>query len=94
MNKFTEMDYIRALKEAHENQESFQMIESIIYKYFTMMEHMKETSLYDVYTYEEKITKLVTEELDILYHENKKLKKEVNELRKELGLIEKYKIKT
>ena len=51
---------------------------------------MKETSLYDVYMYEERIMKNSIEPMEILAYDNEKLKKEVNELRKQLGLSKKY----
>ena len=56
-----------------------------------MMEHMKKTSLYDVYQYEERVTRNTVEPMRVLAYDNQRLKKEVNKLRKQLGLIEKYK---
>lgn len=84
-------DYINALYKAHEDGISFNMVKSLIDKHFKMIEHMKKTSLYYVYEYEEKTAKAVLEPLQILAFENENLKKEVNKLRRELGRIEKYK---
>ena len=56
-----------------------------------MIEHMEKTSLYDVYTYESRVTEAFVEPMRILAHENEKLKKEVNELRSKKGLSKKYK---
>ena len=83
-----EDDYIIALSKAHEDAEAFEMIESFIRNHFIMIRHMKETSLYDVFEYEEKLNR----PLEILAYDNEKLKKEVNDLRKQLGLGKKYKI--
>ena len=85
--KAYENDYVIALEKAHEDVESFNMIESLIKEYFAMIRHMKETSLYDVYMYEERLV----QPIEILAYDNEKLKKEVNDLRKQLGLGKKYK---
>lgn len=80
-------DYMIALSKAHEDTKAFQMVESLINNHFAMINHMKKTSLYDVFEYEEKLV----EPMEILVYDNEKLKKEVNDLRKQLGLIKKYK---
>lgn len=67
-------------------------IEKVIHNYFKMMQHMKKTSLYDVYMYECNITEGIRIPMEILVSQNKELKKEVNQLRKKLKMIEKYKI--
>lgn len=85
--KAYENDYVIALEKAHEDAESFKMIESLIKEHFAMIRHMKETSLYDVYMYEERLV----QPIEILAYDNEKLKKEVNDLRKQLGLGKKYK---
>ena len=90
MQKLCEEDYINALEKAHEDESAFKIIETFIKNHFALIEHMKETSLYDVYMYEERITKNSIEPMEILAYDNKKLKKEVNELRKQLGLSKKY----
>lgn len=79
--------YLMALAKAHYDAESYKMIESLIKKHFAMIEHMKETSLFDVYMYEEKLI----QPIEILVYDNEKLKKEVNELRQRLGEDKKYK---
>ena len=85
--KVYENDYIIALEKVHEDAEAFKLIESLIKEHFAMIRHMKETSLYDVYMYEERLV----QPIEILAYDNAKLKKEVNDLRKQLGLIKKYK---
>lgn len=85
--KAYEEDYLIALANAHESKKSFHMVEALIKEHFAMIRHMKETSLYDVYTYEER----VAQPLDILTYDNEKLRSEVNDLRKRLGLGKKYK---
>ena len=85
--KAYESDYMIALSKAHEDAEAFQMVESFIKNHFVMIEHMKKTSLYDVYEYENRLA----QPIEILVYDNEKLKKEVNDLRKQLGLCKKYK---
>lgn len=82
------MDALKSLDGTSENKE---VIENIINEYFHMIQHMKKTSLYDVYMYESNVTKGVTVPMQILADENNKLKKEVNQLRKKLKMGEKYK---
>ena len=67
------------------------MLEDFINRHFSTINHMRETSLLDVLTYEKRLTKSLIEPAQMLAYENEKLKKEVNKLRKELGKIEKYK---
>lgn len=86
MNKSKD-DYLMALARAGKDVEAYQMIEALIEQHFSMVKHMKETSLYDVYMYEKKLA----QPIEILVYDNEKLKKEVNKLRRQLGLIEKYK---
>lgn len=83
--------YLEALQNANENPEAYQLIEQLINKHFAMVDHMKETSLYDVFAYEERITNALTDATKIVAYENKNLKQEVNDLRKQLGLCKKYK---
>ena len=84
-------EYLDALSKVNEDAEAFHMIKTLINKYFLMVEHMKKTSLYEVYTYEERVIEAFVEPMKIIAHENEGLKKEVNELRKQLGLKRKYK---
>lgn len=90
MIKMTRSECLDALSKVHKDTDSFQLIKDLIYDYFSIIEHMKETSLYDVYTYEERFTKINTTLTEMLIFDNEKLKKEVNKLRKQLGLNEKY----
>ena len=90
MIKMTRSECLDALSKVHKDTDSFQLIKDLIYDYFSIIDHMKETSLYDVYTYEERFTKINTTLTEMLIFDNEKLKKEVNKLRKQLGLAEKY----
>ena len=90
MIKMTRSECLDALSKVHKDTDSFQLIKDLIYDYFSIIDHMKETSLYDVYTYEECFTKINTTLTEMLIFDNEKLKKEVNKLRKQLGLNEKY----
>lgn len=71
--------------------EEHELLQSLVNDIHNIFMHMRRTSLFDVYVYEERITNAVLTPMDILKHENQKLKKEVNGLRKQLGKIEKYK---
>lgn len=84
-------DCMIALAKAHEDAEAYRMIELLINDHFAMVEHMKETSLYDVYMYEERFVKNSIGPMKMFVYENEKLKKEVNKLRQQLGLGKKYK---
>ena len=90
MIKMTRSECLDALSKVHKDTDSFQLIKDLIYDYFSIIDHMKETSLYDVYTYEERFTKINTTLTEMLIFDNEKLKKEVNKLIKQLGLNEKY----
>ena len=87
----TEKQYIEALEKAHEDPESFSAVRELIRKHFSMIDHMKETSLYDVYEYEKRIEKALFDPCRMMAFDNERLKKEVNSLRRELGKIDKYK---
>ena len=89
--KANKQECLDALLEVHEKKESYELIETLIHDYFAMIDHMKTTSLYDVFMYEETVVKGSLEPLKILTFENENLKKEVNKLRKQLGLSEKFK---
>ena len=88
---FNKEECLDALPKVHEDTEAYVMIKNLINTYFKMIEHMEKTSLYDVYTYESRVTEAFVEPMRILAHENEKLKKEVNELRSKKGLSKKYK---
>ena len=85
--KYYEDDYLMALERAHKDPEAHKFVESLIKEHFATIQHMKETSLWDVFEYKKRLT----EPLKIFAHENQQLKKEVNDLRKKLGKIPKYK---
>ena len=89
--EYYKIDYLRALSHVHNDLEAYSLIESLIEKHFAMIEHMKKTSLYDVYQYEDRIARNTLEPMRLMAHDNDRLKKEVNKLRKQLGMIEKYK---
>lgn len=86
-----EINYIIMLEALDGDPESKKKIEEVIHDYFKMMQHMKKTSLYDVYMYESNITEGIRIPMEILASQNKELKKEVNQLRKKLKMVEKYK---
>lgn len=89
--KVNKVECLEALLKANENAEAFNLIESLINDHFAMIEHMKETSLYDVYMYEERFAKNSIEPIRILAYDNERLKKEINKLRRQIGLSQKYK---
>lgn len=61
-------------------------LKSLIDDYFSIVDHLKQTSLWDVLTYESRLES----PLRILTTDNERLKKENNRLLKELGRTEKY----
>ena len=67
-------------------------IKNLTERYFSMIAHMEETSLYDVFIYEKNVTKKTADTLKILSYENTHLKKEVNGLRKKLKMKIKYNV--
>lgn len=87
----TKDDYIRALEKLSGDAEDIALLQLLVHKHFSMIDHMKATSLYDVYEYEDKIARHTLEPMKMLMFDNERLKKEVNKLRKQLGMVEKYK---
>lgn len=83
--------YHSAINNLSGEESDINTIKGLIAKYYSMNRHMIETSLYDVFEYESKITSLTTEPLKDLAIENAKLKGEVNKLRVKLKLGKKYK---
>ena len=79
--------YLQSIKDAHKSPAAAQLLEDFIDNYFELNEHLKNTKLSDVLDYERRLV----EPLRILAYENETLKKEVNKLRKQLGMVEKYK---
>ena len=91
MKEYTRDELHLALAKAYRDPEAYEMLTSLIDQHVTMVSHMKHTSLWDVMTYEENLTNVLKSPMEILVYDNEKLKKEVNKLRKQLGMIEKYK---
>ena len=89
MTQLTKDECLMALAKAYQkkDEESYHLVWKVILEHFSMLEHMRETSLYDVFEYEKRLAG----PLEIFAYENARLKKEVNQLRRELGKIEKYK---
>lgn len=85
--QYTKIDYLVALDNADKHPESRQIIENLIDNYLSTIDHMKNTRLWDVFEYEKRLLQPV----EILAYDNVKLKKEVNDLRKQLGMGKKYK---
>ena len=95
MSKYDDLkrdDYLEALTRVHEDKEDYEKIESLINMHFDMIRHLKETSLYDILEYENRLTKTFTEPFKLVSDQNNELKKEINDLRKNKGLVKKYKI--
>lgn len=86
----TKAEIKMALAKAHEDPESYQLMETLVDNYFGLVKHLRETSLYDVLEYEKRITNGTVEPMKILAYENERLKKEINKLRRTLGKTEKY----
>jgi hypothetical protein len=84
-------DYLFALSKAHDDPESYQLVEHLIEKHFELMRHLKEASLHDILEYEKRIVNGTLEPMKILAYDNERLRKEVNKLRRQVGKIEKYK---
>lgn len=89
--KATKQDCLDALLDAHYNPHSMKLLTELIGEHFSLIEHMKETSLFDVLEYEKKFAATCVEPMRILALDNERLKKEINKLRRKLGKIEKYK---
>lgn len=87
MKELTEREYLEALDNAHNDPEAYKIIERLITNHISTINHMKKTSLWDIFEYERGLV----EPMRIFAIENNDLKKEVNKLRKKLGMIEKYK---
>ena len=61
-------------------------LKSLIDDYFSIVDHLKQTPLWDVLTYEDRLESPIR----ILTSDNERLKEENNRLLKELGRTEKY----
>lgn len=92
MKQPTEKDYLDAIRLAPYDSTSVKLLESLVTRHFKMIQHMKETSLWDIYEYENRVASGALEPMQFLAFENEQMKKEINKLRKQLGMCEKYKI--
>ena len=92
MKERSQMNYLIALDNANVDPNSRKIIVGLIDKHFRMIRHMKETSLWDIYEYENRVASSALEPMQYLAFENNQMKKEINKLRKQLGMIEKYRI--
>lgn len=92
MAKYTEKQYLDAIRLAPYDSASVKLLESLVKDHFKMIEHMKETSLWDVYEYESRVTNYAIEPMRYLAFENQQMKKEINKLRKQIGMCEKYRV--
>lgn len=92
MKELTKLDYLIALDNADKDPNSRKIIENLISKHLKMIEHMKTTSLWDVYEYENRVASAALDPMQYLTFENERMKKEINKLRKQLGMCEKYRI--
>ena len=91
MKELTRLEYYDALDKAHENPESYKIIENLINNHLRMINHMKKTSLWDVFEYEELLEKRMVEPMAMVIYDNTRMKSEINTLRKQLGMCDKYK---
>lgn len=89
--KATEQECLDAIDRVHYDSDAEKLLKMLVKEHFSMIAHMKETSLYDVYEYEDRLAKNCIEPMRMLAFDNERLKKEVNKLRRQLGKIEKYK---
>lgn len=87
MKEHTLIEYLDALDKSNEDPESRKIIEDLIYGHLDMVKHMKNTPLWDIFMYEKRLL----EPVKIIASDNADLKKEINQLRKKLGMCEKYK---
>lgn len=92
MKQPTEKEYLDAIRLAPYDSASVKLLESLVKRHFRMIQHMKETSLWDIYEYENRVASSALEPMQYLAFENERMKKEINKLRKQLGMCEKYKI--
>ena len=92
MAKTTEKEYLEAVKLVPYDSASCKLLESLIKDHFRMIRHMQETSLWDIYEYENRVAAGALEPMQFLAFENEQMKKEINKLRRKLGMCEKYRI--
>ena len=91
MNKPTEKQYLDAIKLVPYDSESVKMLEQLVKDHFKMIDHMKKTSLWSVFEYEELLEKRMVEPMEMVVYDNTRMKSEINALRKQLGKCDKYK---
>lgn len=82
--------YEEAIKNLTGEEEDIKAIKELIDKYYSMNRRMVETSIYDVFEYEDRITSSATDSLRYLTTENSNLKAEINKLRVKMKLSKKY----
>lgn len=82
----------KILEKLQGNKSDIDAMQDLIDAYFGLLKRLKETRLYDVFVYEDNLTKTCTSFSKMMVEENCELKKEVNKLRKQLNKIEKYRV--
>ena len=82
--------YESAIKNLTGEEEDIKAIKELIDKYYSMNRRMVETSIYDVFEYEDRVTSSATDALRYLAIENSNLKAEINKIRAKLKLSKKY----
>ena len=87
----SKFEFEKVLSRLSGDNDDIAVVERLIKDYYNMIEHLKNTKLYDVILFEESSLKFIKDSTSDLYYENEKLKKEINELRQNKGLGKKYK---
>ena len=82
--------YQSAINNLSGEESDINTIKGLIAKYYSMNRRMVETSIYDVFEYEDRITSSATDTLRYLTIENSNLKAEINKIRAKLKLSKKY----
>lgn len=82
--------YQSAINNLSGEESDINTIKGLIDKYYSMNRRMVETSIYDVFEYEDRVTSLATDALRYLTIENSNLKAEINKIRAKLKLSKKY----
>lgn len=87
----SKFEFEKILSRLSGDNDDIAVMKRLIKDYYNIIEHLKNTKLYDVILFEESSTKFIKDSTSDLYYENEKLKKEINELRQNKGLCKKYK---
>lgn len=82
--------YQSAINNLSGEESDINTIKGLIDKYYSMNRRMVETSIYDVFEYEDRVTSSATDALRYLTIENSNLKAEINKIRAKLKLSKKY----